>query len=79
LLEVIRAEAEDQVVVRAASAETGMAASDTAEVPRASRPSLIPSDASIEATLKSVKLLEHIFEGRCHLGCRCAVQPLCLD
>jgi hypothetical protein len=43
------------------------------------RASLVASDPSIEAALKSVKLFERISEGGCDVSNRFAVQPVWLD
>jgi hypothetical protein len=42
-------------------------------------PSILASDASIEAALKPVKLIKGIGEGGCDVGSRFAVQPVRLD
>jgi hypothetical protein len=47
--------------------------------PGSIRSSLVASDASVEAALEPVKLLEGIGEGGFEIGGRSAVQPVRLD
>ena len=41
--------------------------------------SLVASDTSIKAALEPVKLFQCVRQGRCNIGRRFAIQPLCLD